>query len=105
MPNETGKEVAKQIEKIEGEFQESIKGLSLSTTDHLIRYGRFLLERLAKSEQEVDRLRAGLDEAIHTIRVWHGMGEPKEQEEFLWKVYSEQSPEMKRIMSARKVSP
>jgi len=65
----------------------------------------FATKKEAELAAEVERLRAALDEAIHTIRIWHGMGEPKEQEEFLWKVYSEQSPEMKRIMSARKDTP
>ena len=55
---------------------------------------KYISEREKNKEME-----DALKEAIHTIRIWHGMGEPKAQEKFLWKVYSEQSPEMKRILS------
>lgn len=38
-----------------------------------------------------------LRDAIALIRLWHGMGHQPAEEKSLWKIYSEQSPEMKRL--------
>jgi hypothetical protein len=47
---------------------------------------------------------AALEESVRVIRVWHevwhGMRMPKTTEEMAWRIYSTESPEMKRINAA-----
>ena len=63
-----------------------------------------LLGCIAALEAENAKLRATLEEAREIIHVWHNMDPTniltKTEHELTWRIYNEQSPEMKRINSA-----
>lgn len=48
---------------------------------------------------ENQRLREALAEAKSVIRIWHQMGVPEDDEQ-VWNIYNDVSPEMKRINAA-----
>ena len=50
-----------------------------------------------RDKELIEKLLNQLKEAKKTIRAWHGMGMPVEQEKNIWKIYDTKSPEMKRI--------
>ncbi len=57
--------------------------------------------------EEIESLKArnaelvkALNEAIETIKIWHGFDEPKDMREGSWQIYLKHSPEMKRITAA-----
>jgi hypothetical protein len=43
-----------------------------------------------------DRLYLALKSAKETIHIWHNIGQPNPQDDYIWNLY-QKSPEMKRI--------
>ena len=57
-------------------------------------------EELNEAERRVKELEMALLSAVGTIRIFHGMGMDANLEPRMWKIYSEQSPEMKSLHAA-----
>lgn len=56
-----------------------------------------LQREVDEKDARIKELEEGLTQAIKLIRGWHSMGMPKDQEQIMWDVYNNQSPEMKRL--------
>lgn len=73
------------------------KWLEIAAGDEFIeklRQFRAFVESAAALEAENERLRAALDVAWNTIRIWHGPHE--------FDIYDQHSPEMNQINAARR---
>jgi hypothetical protein len=55
---------------------------------------------LLRAEAKVARLREALQQAEKIIRTWHGMAMNPDEEERVWRIYRDRSPEMKIIRQA-----
>jgi hypothetical protein len=53
-----------------------------------------------EAEAKVARLREALQQAEKIIRTWHGMAMNPDEEERVWRIYRDRSPEMKIIRQA-----
>lgn len=82
-------------------FNKWLKELTDSEQDLVIdMLVEFSQEQTEQIEAQNARLLEALKEAKTAIRTWHGMGMGKENEESIWKLYEQNSPEMKRINAA-----
>lgn len=65
----------------------------------------WMLGQYEALEKETVRLRAGILDAIATIKTWHSIGEMGQDSGITWQIYYKNSPEMKRLTSLLSPAP